>query len=260
MTYIEFKNKYNGKFVDYDGAYGSQCWDLAEKYFIEVLGLPASVLAGCGLVSNMLYPPKRKVLDKYFDEIPTDKMQQGDVCIWEYGHIAIFDHYSGNYKYYFSQNPNPAEVIRITASGLHSFRKKGTTPQPTTKYKIGDVVTIDGVYISSDSTKKLTPAITSGTITKILEGRRNPYLLNNGGIGWVNNDCITGIVTNDFKVGDNVVTISTGNGSSQGTSNVAKSGIRGTITRIIPNAKYPYLVSKNNVPMGWYKKESLKLI
>jgi hypothetical protein len=25
MTYIEFKEKYNGKFVDYDGQYGSQC-------------------------------------------------------------------------------------------------------------------------------------------------------------------------------------------------------------------------------------------
>lgn len=60
----------------------------------------------------------------------------------------------------------------------------------TLKYKIGDVVTINGVYISSDSTEKLVPAITKGTITKIIDGARNPYLLDNGNIGWVNDACI----------------------------------------------------------------------
>ena len=25
MTYQEFKNKYNGKYIDFDGAYGCQC-------------------------------------------------------------------------------------------------------------------------------------------------------------------------------------------------------------------------------------------
>ena len=88
MTYNEFKNKYNGKWVDYDGAYGCQCWDLGEKYFTECLRLPASVLAGCGLVSNMLYQPKRADLDRYFDEVPTNAMEQGDVCMM--GLVGIF--------------------------------------------------------------------------------------------------------------------------------------------------------------------------
>lgn len=56
--------------------------------------------------------------------------------------------------------------------------------------KLGDVVVINGVYTSSSSDKKLKPAVTSGTITKILNGARNPYLLNNGNIGWINEDCI----------------------------------------------------------------------
>ena len=30
MTYQEFKSKYDGKYVDYDGYYGYQCWDLAQ--------------------------------------------------------------------------------------------------------------------------------------------------------------------------------------------------------------------------------------
>lgn len=63
------------------------------------------------------------------------------------------------------------------------------TPTPTYKYKVGDVVNINGVYKSSDSTQKLTPAIKRGTITKVINAR-NPYLLDNGNIGWVNDDCI----------------------------------------------------------------------
>lgn len=58
-----------------------------------------------------------------------------------------------------------------------------------TKYKVGDTVEINGVYVSSVSTNKLKPLVTKGTITKIVNAR-NPYLLNNGAIGWVNDDCI----------------------------------------------------------------------
>ena len=65
-----------------------------------------------------------------------------------------------------------------------------------TKYNIGDIVDINGVYVSSDSTEKLTPAITRGTITRIIEGARNPYLLDEGNIGWVGNDCILNKVEN----------------------------------------------------------------
>ena len=63
------------------------------------------------------------------------------------------------------------------------------TPTPTYKHKVGEVVTINGVYVSSTSTVKLRPAITKGTITKIVNAR-NPYLLDDGKIGWVNDDCI----------------------------------------------------------------------
>ena len=59
-----------------------------------------------------------------------------------------------------------------------------------TSYKVGDTVEINGVYVSSTSDNKLAPAITKGTITKILTGVRNPYLLDNGNIGWINDDCI----------------------------------------------------------------------
>ena len=132
MTYIEFRDKYNGKYIDVDNQYGAQCWDLAQKYFTECLGLPASVLGGCGLVSNMLYPPKREILDKYFDEVPTTEMYPGYVVLWEYGHISIFDHFDGKKNWYFSQNPNPCQVMTISKNtGVHAFKLKSEKPKVT---------------------------------------------------------------------------------------------------------------------------------
>lgn len=128
VRYNNFKQKYYGKYIDYDGEYGGQCWDLAEQYFTEALELPASILAGCGLVSNMLYPPKLDELLEYFVEVPLTQMDPGDVVIWEYGHIAIFDSWDGTQCWYFSQNPNPCEVITINAGGQHAFRLKTEDP------------------------------------------------------------------------------------------------------------------------------------
>lgn len=71
----------------------------------------------------------------------------------------------------------------------------GSTPEPAPQpqgHYVGENVTINGVYTSSMSTKRLNPAVKSGTITKIVNGANNPYLLNNGNIGWVNDDCIVG--------------------------------------------------------------------
>lgn len=64
------------------------------------------------------------------------------------------------------------------------------TPAPTTKHQVGETVTINGVYTSSNSTTKLNPLRNSGKITKIVAGALNPYLLDNGNLGWVNDGCI----------------------------------------------------------------------
>lgn len=63
----------------------------------------------------------------------------------------------------------------------------------------------------------------------------------------------------NLSVGTKVKTIKTGNGASDGSSNRARSGMTGTITRIIEGAKYPYLVS-NGSPIGWYKADALQII
>ena len=125
MTYNEFKNKYNGKVVDYDGAYGGQCWDLAQQYFVECLGLSPSILGGCGLVNNMLKEPKISELLKYFDEVPTNDMTAGDVVIWEVGHIAIFDIWNGVACIYLTQNPGATHLGQCNLGKCRAFRKKG---------------------------------------------------------------------------------------------------------------------------------------
>ena len=61
----------------------------------------------------------------------------------------------------------------------------------THNYKVGDAVTINGVYTSSSSIYKLKPLKNKGTITRIVTGAKNSYLIDNGNIGWTNDACIT---------------------------------------------------------------------
>ena len=82
------------------------------------------------------------------------------------------------------------ELTGDTAQGTPNIVVDNNTNN--TGRNIGDTVTINGVYTSSSSTKKLTPAVKSGMITRIISGARNPYLLNNGNLGWVNDSCIVG--------------------------------------------------------------------
>lgn len=91
-----------------------------------------------------------------------------------------------------SRSRNGNKCLKWTYHGKLKWINYNTpTPTPTRKWNIGDYVSIDGVYVSSDSTEELKPAINHGKITKIVDAR-NPYLLNDGLVGWVNDDCITG--------------------------------------------------------------------
>lgn len=91
-------------------------------------------------------------------------------------------------NYLESKFPELADTVNSILDGL---KPKPELPKPSPlSRKIGDVVTINGVYVASNSTKKLKPARTTGTITKIINGALNPYLLDNGNLGWVNDNVI----------------------------------------------------------------------
>lgn len=85
--------------------------------------------------------------------------------------------------------PELAVVVNEILDGEKTEVVPVPTPEPTGR-KVGDIVTINGVYTASNSTKKLKPARTTGTITKIINGALNPYLLDNGNLGWVNDSVI----------------------------------------------------------------------
>lgn len=93
-------------------------------------------------------------------------------------------------KYLQSKFEELARVVNERLDKANEEPEVKPVPAPTTKHKVGETVTINGVYTSSNSTTKLTPLRNSGKITKIVAGALNPYLLDNGNLGWVNDKCI----------------------------------------------------------------------
>lgn len=96
--------------------------------------------------------------------------------------ISKIDDYGNRYL-------NGVKDVPWTRRGKLEYIDYNVQPEPL-KYKVGDYVEINGVYVSSTSTEKLTPLIDHGTITLIVDGAPNPYLLDDGNIGWVNDSCI----------------------------------------------------------------------
>ena len=95
MTLTDFIKKYNGKKVDFDGAYGAQCVDLFRQYNKEVWGNPhtGAVEGAKDLILNYDKLPNEM---KYLEKIPRFFFPvAGDVAVWgaspsnKYGHVAI---------------------------------------------------------------------------------------------------------------------------------------------------------------------------
>lgn len=141
MNYIEFKNKWVGKGIDYDGSYGNQCMDVYRQYVKEVLLCPQSPpVQGAKNVWDTYLP-------EYFERIansPTGVPQQGDIVIWgmnPYGHIAICDHASTSTLTCFEQNWTELNGSGVTEIRLHGnynnvlgwlrFKKPITSSEPT---------------------------------------------------------------------------------------------------------------------------------
>lgn len=96
MDLIEFVNKYHGKKVDFDGAFGAQCVDLFRQYCKDVLraGHTGAVEGAKDLYIKYADLPSEC---KYFDRISkaNGSPEIGDVLVFDstktnkYGHVAI---------------------------------------------------------------------------------------------------------------------------------------------------------------------------
>lgn len=139
MTIQEFFDKYNGKGLDTDGAYGNQCMDLMHKYCVDVLGLSLSALAA----------PAAKDVYLNFDSItgkenfekipntPTGVPQKGDIVLWgtgvgPYGHVAVFKDGDTHSFNSFDQNWNGhpyCETVNHSYNGVLGWLHPKNLPQ-----------------------------------------------------------------------------------------------------------------------------------
>lgn len=122
--------------------------------------------------------------------------------MWQFSNNGSVNGISGRVDLDIAYKDYPAIIKAQKLNGFGTAIPE-PAPDPITSYHVGDVVSFNKIYTSSDSTQALNPAITQGTITKVLAGKRNPYLINNG-TGWVNDASIisTPVPTPRIQTGD----------------------------------------------------------
>lgn len=142
------------------------------------------------------------------------------------------------------------------------------TPGPSGKYNIGDKVVINGpLYVNSNAASpagSVSNKITN--ITRKNPGSAHPYNTT-GDLGWMDESSISPYneptppapQPTGLQVGDTVVIVGTGNGSSYGDSNTAY-GIGWTrqILRIWSGRPFPYQVGNGSGTTGFYRAEALQ--
>ena len=97
-----FVQKRLGKRVDYDGAYGFQCADLAKQYISEALEF-----GKIGALWNAKDMPKSPFFANWEKIKGMKNLMQGDIIIrsqGQYGHVAIVDHILNWKVYVLEQN------------------------------------------------------------------------------------------------------------------------------------------------------------
>lgn len=118
----QFFNTYNGKFVDFDGAYGAQCFDLVNKWSTTLGYRPFS-----GLYASGIYQQPQGNYSQ-IPNSPTAVPQAGDIIVWNnrygggYGHTGIATG-EGDTNYFVSFDQNyptgsPSKPVRHSYDGV----------------------------------------------------------------------------------------------------------------------------------------------
>lgn len=178
-----------------------------------------------------------------------------DCLIWQCTSDAVINGSSArtDFNYYYGEIPT---VEAITPS-----EPEQPSESVDTRYHEGDYVKYNVIYTSSTSENGLTPSVTEGTITNVIVGARNPYLIN-GGTGWINDNCIENNDENTSEPESPDVEESTSLAHSVGeyvsysalfASSTSEEPLNplytdGTITAIAESARNPYLIENGR---GW---------
>lgn len=94
----------------------------------------------------------------------------------------------------------PLDLSRLASKKSFGFFTGTSVTVTSPPYKLGDQVMIEGVYESSDSWVRLKPFRNTGKITAIRQGAKNPFLLDNGNLGWVNEEVIVKRIAQEENV------------------------------------------------------------
>lgn len=116
----DFQEKWEGKHIDVDGAYGAQCWDLAAQYSQD-LGL-GEIKTGNGAAKDIYEQYETNGNAQNYDRIANSTSDKnsypraGDVIVWDggmgdgYGHVAVVLKADFNHITVLEQNPGDAHV------------------------------------------------------------------------------------------------------------------------------------------------------
>ena len=96
MKLKDFIKKYEGKSVDFDGVYSSQCVDLFNQYIKEIWGIKEPIKEFPVASAYQLFD-KAKAKPNFITQLngPNDVPKAGDVIIWNqgvgpHGHVGIY--------------------------------------------------------------------------------------------------------------------------------------------------------------------------
>ena len=111
MTFDQFKVKYIGKGIDYDGNYGVQCFDLANQYCKDVVGCTGFTgMYAYEIYTNFEHQPCRNKFTRIANT-PSFIPKKGDIMVWSSslngraGHVAICTG-KGDRTYFMSLDQN----------------------------------------------------------------------------------------------------------------------------------------------------------
>lgn len=145
------------------------------------VGMYASLYWWKTKLTSPVFDNYTKWIASYNNELNYD----GDYGMWQYSSTGLIEGINTmvDLNYCYVDFPKI-----IQQAGLNNFDKNVSI------YKVGDVVRFNYVFLTSESSNPLRPYRNIGTITRIVPGARNPYLIGNDQ-GWVNDNVIEGKVT-----------------------------------------------------------------
>lgn len=158
INYEQFIKKHIGKGVDYDGACGVQCVDLAKCYLNEVFGIKAGAWGD----AHSYYDEWTKysdALQKNFIRIantPAFVPQKGDIAVWKpslssggWGHIAICTG-EGDTSYFYSYDQNWTGRHDVCTKIKHNYNHFYGVLRPKDQSKISGV---SGISVTKETAK-----------------------------------------------------------------------------------------------------------